>query len=993
MSTYLQGVTDYIPQIQPFQPDLNFYNTLLSTKQTQYDTNWKALNKMYSQYYNADLTREGNINKRDNFMKQAEFNLQRISQLDLSLEKNIDQATQIFKPFYEDKSLMKDMAWTKNHTRQLNIANSLKGSSNKDDRDMYWDTGVTAMNYKKEEFKNASEEEALNFENVEYTRYVNVNKEAMKLAKESGLSITTPEPLTRGDDWIITTTNGERLIEPLSKLFESQLGSDPAIQAVYKTQAYVDRKNYAASNAAQFKNGESEAEMKYLETQFNTLKEENTRRLQTLKENSNSYDAKIADLKKQIENKTASPSAVQDLKVYQMNKDINEKILKRVADEQDELDGGSSKTATTSTGFVNPYGDIKSLRWKVDNAWASKLMQKDLNEAAEEFAYRNYKQEIKANPYKVKEIDHSYRMSEIAARNAGLERAAALRNKGDAKNNRDKFLVETLKTHEYDENANAVPIESLHTVYDTPTTGGGGTTDEQNQKVRSKNASKMYTNDLAMPYLNTMIKVLGNLKSTGKISDSELKRIIKYNDKTNVDWKHFTELMKSNPDEYIRNKIGIKGLKEIKKRFDQYVLDNPNLSNFDAVNSEYKNLVSTGVKLDDYYMFVELDQNWRKESSKVIIHEVEKFLPEELKKYAKYLYNEKGNFVSDKEFYSKIPENIKSKYKISGATYVGGSPLTMGTTGETIRQGPDSYREELDYKKLQQIAAKAYSNSNLGIKAPPAYNGEGTGLSTLGNAKTINVNLQGHTPNKYRWQEIKNDLLKFDFGDNTKNHVSLEGVNERAYENIRGGKNRLDIGRAVFEAFKREESNPMKNKLGNFEVQVLPVTVGKSNQAAIIIKPSLEWISANTATIDKETKAVIKPGIFTPSQAEAAAKNGISYMMPQSNMTNSIYKSYFNDPIAMYLNSGEDKVYTKTYPTDPRYKIEITKDYLGQEGYYNLNGTYVQYENGKEVIKDFSTGGLLGNNLMTTRDQLLYDLFPQIQQGIITDFNSNSFGE
>ena len=40
--------------------------------------------------------------------------LKKVSGLDLSLEQNVQQATQIFRPFYEDKYLMKDMAWTKN---------------------------------------------------------------------------------------------------------------------------------------------------------------------------------------------------------------------------------------------------------------------------------------------------------------------------------------------------------------------------------------------------------------------------------------------------------------------------------------------------------------------------------------------------------------------------------------------------------------------------------------------------------------------------------------------------------------------------------------------------------------------------------------------------------------------------------------------------------------------------------------------------------------
>jgi len=49
MATYLSGVTDYIPQFQPFQPDLNLYANILQTKQTRYDSNYKAINNIYGQ--------------------------------------------------------------------------------------------------------------------------------------------------------------------------------------------------------------------------------------------------------------------------------------------------------------------------------------------------------------------------------------------------------------------------------------------------------------------------------------------------------------------------------------------------------------------------------------------------------------------------------------------------------------------------------------------------------------------------------------------------------------------------------------------------------------------------------------------------------------------------------------------------------------------------------------------------------------------------------
>ena len=129
MATYLQGVQDYIPQFQPYQPDLNLYANVLQTKQTQYDTAYKSLNKVYGQYFYSDLTRDSNIERKDEILKNIDFNLQRVSGLDLSLDQNVEQAVQVFKPFYEDKFMMKDMAWTKNYAAQKQRAAGLKNSN------------------------------------------------------------------------------------------------------------------------------------------------------------------------------------------------------------------------------------------------------------------------------------------------------------------------------------------------------------------------------------------------------------------------------------------------------------------------------------------------------------------------------------------------------------------------------------------------------------------------------------------------------------------------------------------------------------------------------------------------------------------------------------------------------------------------------------------------------------------------------------------------
>ena len=54
------------------------------------------------------------------------------------------------------------------------------------------------------------------------------------------------------------------IIPSLQNIFAADFSSSPAIQAVYKTEAYVNRKNDAFANAAQVGGDKNMAELKYL---------------------------------------------------------------------------------------------------------------------------------------------------------------------------------------------------------------------------------------------------------------------------------------------------------------------------------------------------------------------------------------------------------------------------------------------------------------------------------------------------------------------------------------------------------------------------------------------------------------------------------------------------------------------------------------------------------------------------------------------------------
>ena len=161
MATYLPGVEPFIPDYQPFQPNLNFYANALQTKQNQYDSNWKQLNDVYSKYFNADVIRPSDIEKKDQLLKKIDFELKRVSGLDLSLEQNLQQATQVFRPFYEDKVLMHDMAYTSNFKNKSQSALSLKNNSDEKKAGQYWNEGIEYMHILKDEYVNSTDEESL----------------------------------------------------------------------------------------------------------------------------------------------------------------------------------------------------------------------------------------------------------------------------------------------------------------------------------------------------------------------------------------------------------------------------------------------------------------------------------------------------------------------------------------------------------------------------------------------------------------------------------------------------------------------------------------------------------------------------------------------------------------------------------------------------------------------------------------------------------------
>lgn len=428
MATYLQGVTDYIPDYQPFQPDLNFYGNLLQTKQTQYDSNWKQLNNLYGQLYGADLTHDLNIQKKDQLLKQIDFNLKRVSGLDLSLEQNVNQAMQVFRPFYEDKYLMKDMAWTKNWKNTYESSNALKTSQDDKQRKQWWGTGIQGLELRRQMFKDATLEETLGMENAQYTPFVNATQEYMDLAKKYNIGAVQQLPDQSGL-YLVRKKNGELILPTLQNLFLAEYGNRPDIQDMYREKAFVERMNYAYQNKDKF-GSTLEAEKDYIKTKYDYIKNYAEQRNSKAQDEVNTNQNQIANVEKEVNNGDVRPQQKsyldrlnQGLKVNAVVAQETEKLNNQINDKQ-------------STGSVQGYdedilSDMALARLKVDAGYAAIEAEQDIMRAANNYATANMEIEYKANPVGLEYLRHAHAQQRQSR--AHQDRLAEIEKQNEAK--------------------------------------------------------------------------------------------------------------------------------------------------------------------------------------------------------------------------------------------------------------------------------------------------------------------------------------------------------------------------------------------------------------------------------------------------------------------------------------------------------------------------------------------------------------------------------
>lgn len=276
MATFLPNVTDVFAGSSPYTPDFNRIERMLKLRQSMYDQGARQVKSLYDSIFNSALMRDGNIQRRDSYLKAISESMNRLTATDLSLPQNVNTATELFTPLTTDPDLIKDISFTKNYQLETQKAEALRNSKDPETYKRYWTTGIKAMQYQAEEFRNASNEEARNMSNIKYVPQIDMRSIAEKAFKESGISVKEDKI---GGGYIWTKKNGDAVFPITQSYVNTLFSNDPAVTDMLRTQAYVERKDFIKQNATKF-GGEEKAEAFYIKSILDAAGKSATKQIQ-----------------------------------------------------------------------------------------------------------------------------------------------------------------------------------------------------------------------------------------------------------------------------------------------------------------------------------------------------------------------------------------------------------------------------------------------------------------------------------------------------------------------------------------------------------------------------------------------------------------------------------------------------------------------------------------------------------------------------------------
>jgi hypothetical protein len=908
MATYIQGLNDYIPTLQPFSPDYNFLSNILQTRQSRYDAANKQLSGVYGTLLNSPMSRQSNLDKRDAFFKSVDQDIQKISGMDLSLQQNQDVAMNVFKPFYEDKDMVKDMTWTKNWLNEYDRGENFKTCVDPEKcGGQYWEGGIEALQWKRQEFMNASNENALNFANASFTPMVNVTALATKAAKDAGFAVSFDE--VKGG-YIVTTKNGDRMIAPLASYFTSLFGSDARITSYYKTQAYLERKNWVAQNAGQY-GGEDKATMAYMNNMLASAQKTAAANTKDAQEDHDLINSGKNIMEERIRKGGILLSEGDMISGYQN--------LVTASDASKGNKDYHENASNISNNIDQNIGNYSLVAEKFDELVGLNKLSNDMLSAASGYANLTVEQSLKADPFALQASAHKYAMDELQYQKGWIDPVTKEYHPGvDAAS---ELYINQMKAEQEQQRLNAMFGPDKPTM--VPGAPGSGTGPEANKGAAyTENANELNKLYVAadgdkVHFVNSLVTTLvANGKKSGGLSSStdNLVRIFRA-----AGFK----------DPITATKSVLKGGQESVDVMNQLA----NITSSKVINSVYDASVELSDPSNKVWGMINNDWNkdfWNTNSSQVIDVKNKQYLYDQMAVFSKTQMTNigaqlKGEYLNAKDNNSAtlldqivnntsngiIPTDNAWKQKqintwvaANKNSFSPGAPQrilnpndnTPWTPAE-VKGGPRDSRFITGPGKTQEQVAQEWATTNLDKVITNLQSTYMTKGNAWNHADTYGVGSSGDEAMAFQYYADPGAPTR----NGTMNLAELLRNYGTAQDNALVGFGNASTkpdasdpkAQAIVNKFMSDYfSNPGKltptRAAGNFTFQ--RVAGNDKNLWAFTINPSASWIAANKGS-------GTNPGVTAPLTAEGDyANQGITVFMNHADANNSLFNATEYDP-------------------------------------------------------------------------------------------------
>jgi hypothetical protein len=358
--------------------------------------------------------------------------------MDLSKDTNVSKAKAVFKQIYTNKPLVKDMVWTKNYQTEMERAEGFRNCVDPEKcGGQYWEDGIKFMQYKREEFRNATRDESMGFGDVEYIPYNNMMEDAIKAFKEVEHEVKFEKV---GGKYKITTIGGKNSESPLALLFGKLYGNNPKYVDQFKVLAYNQRKDwiYNAVSKGDY-NSLEEASVGFVEKFRDDFAQRFNETARTIDHDHQKLEEAAKAYQEDMNNKKIKPGSKED---------IEGRATMALLEASSQLQGYNDMLKRAQKGMYS-QATMDSISGFLDDLHGGELITQEINTVADTMAKQKMSVEYEEDKYGLNAQKFSYDIALEKLRHKNKLDQIALENDAKGSEFRYQALVEAGNYNEY----------------------------------------------------------------------------------------------------------------------------------------------------------------------------------------------------------------------------------------------------------------------------------------------------------------------------------------------------------------------------------------------------------------------------------------------------------------------------------------------------------------------------------------------------------------